>query len=239
MQVLNNFVSEAVSGFRGILFPGVCLACGEPAIEGVELLCPFCTESRFDLANSQFLDACPGVILPTSIRYQFSLWQYDKGGVLQQLLHSIKYNGMGRLGFELGRLTGIRIKEFPIYNALCISSSTFLAPVPLHPRRKRMRGFNQAEVIALGLSEVLNLEVINDDVIRRKRYTRTQTGFSLTERSRNLMSAFEVRGASVMRGRHVIIVDDVYTTGATTFELAREIAKSNPAAIGIVTIAYA
>jgi ComF family protein len=239
MRILNDIVSEAVLGFKNMLFPGVCLSCGEPSMEGGELLCPFCQTSRFDQANAQLLDACPGVILPSSIRFQFALWKYDKGGVLQRLLHSIKYNGMGKLGFELGRLVGVQLLGLPIFASMYGNGDVIFLPVPLHPRRKRMRGFNQAEVIALGVQDATGLPVAQEGVVLRSRYTKTQTGFSLLERNRNLKSAFVVAEPHKLIGKSVIIIDDVYTTGATTFALASVLESVGVRNIGIVTIAYA
>ncbi|MCH8495380.1 MAG: ComF family protein [Balneolales bacterium] len=240
MRVLNDIVSEAVTGFRNMLFPGVCLSCGEPSIEGMELLCPFCQDNRFDAANPFNTDACPGVILPSTIRFQYAMWKYDKGGVLQRLLHNIKYNGLGRLGFELGTLIGGRMADCPAISGLeHAKSELVLMPVPLHPRRKRMRGFNQAEVIALGVSQTSGIPVLNDNIVIRTRYTNTQTGFSLLDRGRNLKGAFEVTDTEEISGKTILIVDDVFTTGATTFALAETIQAYSPDEIGVLTIAHA
>lgn len=240
MRLLQNIVSEAVEGFRNMLFPGVCLACGEPDIDGVQLLCPFCVENQFDAANPYLSDACPGVILPESVGFQHAMWKYDKGGVLQKLLHGIKYSGLGRLGYELGYLAGQTMRMCPsIDKALEQPESVVLLPVPLHPRRKRMRGFNQAEVIALGVSGSAEISLVPEGAVVRSRYTSTQTGFSLMDRSENLSGVFQVVSEQELQGKTVIIVDDVFTTGATTFALAEEISKCGVDRTGILTIAQA
>jgi ComF family protein len=240
MRVLQNLVEEAVVGFRQMLFPGVCLSCGMPDVDGMDLLCPFCREDRFDPANPFRTDTCPGVILPVTVRYQYAMWRYDKGGVLQRLLHNIKYNGLGRLAFELGSVVGIGMRACPALDgSINAGDSLCLLPVPLHPRRKRLRGFNQAEVIALGISQVTGIPVVDDDVVVRTRYTSTQTGFSLLARSRNLSGAFSLNIPEEIYGKSVIIVDDVFTTGATAFALAEVIKQGSPAEVGVVTIAHA
>lgn len=240
MKILQEIVEEAVTGFRQMLFPGVCLSCGMPDMEGMELLCPFCREDRFDAANPFKTDACPGVILPATLRYQFALWRYDKGGVLQRLLHNIKYNGLGRLAFELGGLAGGAMRECPALDGILRSGqSVALLPVPLHPRRRRLRGFNQAEVIALGISSATGIPVLADEVVVRTRYTSTQTGFSLLARTRNLSGVFSLQQPHEIEGRSVIIVDDVFTTGATVFALAEVIREARPTEAGVVTIAQA
>jgi ComF family protein len=240
MQLIQSYVSEAVAGFKHMLFPGVCLSCGQPAADGSGLLCPFCQEEKFDKANPFDSVTCPGVILPEGIRFQYALWKYDKGGILQRLLHNIKYNGLGRLGFELGCLAGKAMSESKNVNEIIENvGEACLLPVPLHPRRKRMRGFNQAEVIALGISEVTGIPVVEEYEVKRRTHTITQTGFSILERTRNLEGVFEVCDKGSIEGKCVVIVDDVFTTGATTYSLASSVSEYSPQAIGIVTVAYA
>ncbi|MCC5925131.1 MAG: ComF family protein [Bacteroidetes bacterium] len=240
MRVLQDIVQEAVVGFRQMLFPGVCLSCGMPDVDGMELLCPFCRENRFDPANPFRTDSCPGVILPAVLRYQYAMWRYDKGGVLQRLLHNIKYNGLGRLAFELGCIAGVSMRNCPALDgAINTNEPLVLLPVPLHPRRRRMRGFNQAELIALGISQVTGIPVLSDDIVVRTRYTNTQTGFSLMARTRNLNGAFKILNEEEITGKSIIIVDDVFTTGATVFSLAEILNEGNPSEIGVVTIAHA
>jgi predicted amidophosphoribosyltransferase len=240
MQLIQSYVSEAVAGFRHMLFPGVCLSCGQPSADGEGLLCPFCQEEKFDKANPFDTITCPGVILPEGILFQFALWKYDKGGILQRLLHSIKYNGLGRLGYELGCLTGKALLECnKLEGILNTVEGSCLLPVPLHPRRKRMRGFNQAEVIAMGISEVTGIPLLDELSVIRKTHTLTQTGFSILQRSRNLEGVFEVTDPGDIDGKFVIIIDDVFTTGATTYSLASSVIACNPTGSGIVTVAYA
>lgn len=232
-------MAETVAGMRNMLFPGVCLACAEPVIEGAAMLCPFCQQGRFDPANPWYKDTCGGVILPDTVRFQHAMWLYDKGGVLQRLLHHIKYGGMGKLGYELGKLAGVSLLQHPALETFQGAGGCCLLPVPLHPRRKRMRGFNQAEVIALGISEVTGFPVLDESTVERRRYTNTQTGFSLQERSKNMASAFVVLQKERLENKTVIIVDDVFTTGATTFALAAVVKASEMSSVAIVTIAHA
>lgn len=240
MRILHEIVNEAVAGFRQMLFPGVCLSCGMPDVDGMELLCPFCKSDRFDQANPFRTDTCPGVVLPVTLRYQYAMWRYDKGGVLQRLLHNIKYNGLGRLAFELGCLTGETMRDCPALNgALNAGEDVCLLPVPLHPRRRRMRGFNQAEVIAMGISQTSGIPIIDENAVIRTRYTTTQTGFTLLARARNLEGAFKLQHPNEITGKSIIIIDDVFTTGATVYAVADCLMQAKPSEIGVVTIAHA
>jgi predicted amidophosphoribosyltransferase len=239
MKLLQDIVSESVLGFKTMLFPDVCLACGDPGIDGSHLLCPFCQDSQFDAANPFNSTSCPGVILPEGLRFQFALWKYDKGGTLQKLLHSIKYGGMGKLGFELGQLTGKSLSAQKWWTEITRNMDLVLLPVPLHPQKKRIRGFNQAEVIAMGISEVLNIEILPENLVQRTRFTDTQTGHTLVGRLTNLKDAFLITDPSKLHDKYIIIVDDVYTTGATTFALAEAFDTNLVAGLGIATVAFA
>ena len=197
-------------------------------------------KNSFDEANPFRTNTCPGVILPAILEYQFAMWRYDKGGSLQRLLHNIKYNGLGRLGFELGCLLGERLRNCPAVSGYLNSgTSMLLVPVPLHPRRKRMRGFNQAELIAMGISSVTGIPVADDAAVSRSRYTRTQTGFSLLARNSNMAGAFQLEDEQALAGKHLMLVDDVFTTGATTYALATCLREAAQEGMGVVTIAYA
>lgn len=238
-KLLQNIVSESIAGFKSMLFPDVCLSCGDPGIQGGRLLCPFCQESQFDYANPFNSTSCPGVILPEGIRFQFALWKYDKGGILQKLLHSIKYGGMGKLGFELGQLTANALQTQQWWQSISLNMDIVLLPIPLHPQKKRMRGFNQAEMIAMGMSHVLGVDSIEEGVVQRTRFTKTQTGHSLLGRLKNLKDAFHITDKLKFRNKYIIIVDDVFTTGATTFALATEFEQCDIAGQGIATVAFA
>jgi predicted amidophosphoribosyltransferase len=238
-KLLQDIVSESIAGFKSMLFPDVCLSCGDPGIQGGSMLCPFCQESQFDSANPFNSTSCPGVILPEGIRFQFALWKYDKGGVLQKLLHSIKYGGMGKLGFELGQLTANALLSQHWWHSVSQNMDIVLLPIPLHPKKKRMRGFNQAEVIAMGMSNVLGIETVEEGLVLRTRFTNTQTGHSLLGRLNNLKDAFQITDWSKLSDKYIIIVDDVFTTGATTFALASAFEHCGVAGLGITTVAFA
>jgi ComF family protein len=134
-------------------------------------------------------------------------WPYS--GELEKIVHWIKYRRGTRLGHSMGIMMGSMVVHLPddFGSALCI-------PVPLHRTRQRERGFNQSEVLVRGLSSTLGCQVDVTSLIR-SRYTATQTRLSGPERRKNVQDAFKVREAGEIKGRHVLLVDDVCTTGAT------------------------
>lgn len=239
MKILSTIVSESIAGFKEMLFPEVCVCCGCPTPSDGNMLCPFCQGSAFDPANFYGNSSCPGVILPEGISFQYALWKYDKGGELQRMLHLIKYGGMGRLGFELGVLTGSSLVGTKFWSAYSSRDSVFLLPVPLHPKKKRIRGYNQAELVATGISEVTGIPLVAEHSVIRHRYTVTQTGFDLQGRLKNLSNAFKVDQIESIKDKLIIIVDDVFTTGATSYALARILKESGVKEMGIITVAFA
>ena len=153
------------------------------------------------------------------------------------MLHSLKYDGLLSLGHELGELLYDRVflkrAEHPEWTL----ENTVLLPVPMHRARQRARGYNQAAEIARGFSRRSGIPMLEDDLVKRARFTKSQTGFSQAKRVKNLHGAFSVVDTVCVQNRKVIIIDDVYTTGATTFELADTVHKAGVGAIGIITVA--
>ncbi|MEX0779141.1 MAG: ComF family protein [Balneolales bacterium] len=181
-------------------------------------------------------DVCTEIFLPEHILFQDALWKYDKSGYIQEILVQLKYHGMGKLGGQLGSLLGFHLLSNPAFRQ---SKDYILIPVPLHTSRKRKRGYNQALLIAEGISSVTNIPVLEERCITRIRNTQSQTGFNLDKRMQNIKDAFKVNKPEALSGRIPILVDDVFTTGTTTFELSAAIMPYSKHEMGIVTVAMA
>ncbi len=173
--------------------------------------------------------------MPETISFQFALWNFDKGGFLQDLLHALKYNQLSGVGVDLGRTLGAALCDHNILN----DDSWLIVPVPLHQKRKKKRGYNQARKIAKGVCASTGCTLIDEQIVTRVKHTATQTGFSLEKRNKNIASAFAVKDLSGLSGAVCLIIDDVFTTGATTFELAGTLVKAGVRKIGIATVAQA
>lgn len=207
-----------------ILFPPVCFACGHATVSAGRLVCPYCLQDGLQPAVED-----PNVILPDGIDWRVSAWQFDKNGIIQHLLHGLKYGQLPQLGQELGFEAARRAGIGP----------RLIVPVPLHPKRLRQRGYNQAAAIALGVAQATGGEVLGSESLIRSRHTRTQTGFSLDQRRKNLDGAFQCLHPDILTGRDLLLVDDVFTTGATLFELYAACKPSQPASAAILTLAQA
>lgn len=227
-------------GFGQIVFPNVCVCCGRENTEHERQICSFCLEQRFEDANPENNQASSDTLLPEGVLAQHALWQFDKGGDLQDLLHQLKYERLTAIGIDLGEKLGERIKHNPQLNERLQGGDAIILPVPLHYQKFRYRGFNQAFKIAQGFHKIWSKFSICgiEDVIRSKN-TRSQTGFSLEKRRKNISEAFKVNHPEVVSEKLVIIIDDVFTTGATTFELAKTILQNDSGPVVILTIAQA
>lgn len=211
---------ECVSVWASVIdlfYPRVCEVCGESLVRNEKYLCTAClgdfpfTDEIFDSGKSvldQFEPSCRPECL-------HSLFYYNKYSNYKNLIYLIKYHSYCCLGEYLGRMLGERIVS--TCQADCI------VPVPLHKKRERERGFNQAYEIARGVSEVLQIEICNDVVFRVQNNV-SQTGKSASERFENVENIFELRNPEKISGRHVLLLDDVITTGATIGSCLRVLA---------------
>lgn len=232
MVKLFNYIESSISE---LMFPKVCTICGMSLIKSRRFICTECAKNRFERAVTTKSDR---INLPDSVKGRFALWRFDKGGYLQDLLHKLKYHRLTGVGEDLGSFLGNEIKKQDVLNGF-EAENTLILPVPLHQKKRRVRGFNQAFYIAQGMSEVLNYSIIKKSVVVRIKNTKTQTGFSLSKRRENIADAFKVVLPKEIQDKNIIIVDDVFTTGATAFELVSELNRADVAKIFIATVAQA
>jgi len=134
---------------------------------------------------------------------------FERNGKVQHLIHSIKYFGNKQLARHLGRIASMEMIEDGLFQGI-----DWLIPVPLHPKKERKRGYNQAEWIAKGIEAVCHCQ-IEKDVLQRVMYTDSQTRKTLYERHRNVEEIFSLKNADSLKGKHILLIDDVITTGAT------------------------
>jgi len=228
------------NGFKRVVFPNVCVCCGREHTEEQRQICSFCLRDRFEDGNPENKKVSSDSLLPEGIVVQHALWQFDKGGDLQNLLHQLKYERLTTVGCDLGRALGRRVQSHPGIMDLFNNHESVIVPVPLHYLKYRYRGFNQAFKLAQGFQEIWEEVPICkiDDIVRIKN-TRSQTGFSLEKRLKNMSKAFRVKNKGLINNRLSVIIDDVFTTGATTFELADSLKKAGAGPVIILTVAQA
>lgn len=231
-------VKRFKEGLMEVLFPRVCVVCGHSLSTNENVVCVECLSSKFEETLPNGPVTSEGILLPEGINLQHALWTFDKGGYLQELLHQLKYHRITGVGRDIGRQLAISMERNPLLNEF-INEEYYLLPVPLHSKKRRMRGYNQAYYIAKGISDVSGGVMLPKKAVLRVKNTKTQTGFSLEKRRKNIENAFKVINQDLIKGKNIIIVDDVFTTGSTTFELASVLKASQCEKIAIVTIAQA
>jgi ComF family protein len=158
---------------------------------------------------------------------------YNKGSRIKKLIHSLKYNGIREIGYELGRIYGISLVDSGFMNDIDL-----IIPVPLHPAKKKIRGFNQSETISMGIADVTKIKV-DIKSLARIVVSGTQTKRSRYERWTNVEGIFQVIDSHAIIGKHVLLVDDVITTGSTIESCTNELLKTEGVKVSVVALAFA
>jgi ComF family protein len=165
--------------------------------------------------------------------YAMALFKFSKSGRVQGLLHSLKYKNYAELGIVLGNIYGERMMEAQLETVFDL-----IVPIPLHPSRKRKRGYNQSAMFAEGLSQKLKIP-FSDEVIQRKIKTETQTRKSKLNRWENVSEVFELRDIGSVKSKKILLVDDVVTTGATLEACGNQLLEAECSTLSIACIAEA
>jgi ComF family protein len=158
---------------------------------------------------------------------------YNKDSRIRKLIHNLKYKGITEIGFELGKIYGESLIRSDFLTGIDV-----IVPVPLHQSKKRARGFNQSEIIADGISSATGIPVDRDS-LQRITVTETQTRRSRFERWINVEGIFSVNGASLLEGKHILLIDDVITTGSTLESCANELLKAEGVTVSVAALAVA
>lgn len=216
-------------------FPAYCPVCGRPMQVPEEILCFNC-ELKMPRAN--YVDDPDNPVAQlfwgrTQVEEATALFRFEKGSKYQKLLHLLKYKGDIKMGNFLGRMLGSELQQTNY------SQADYLVPVPLHPKREAKRGYNQSEIIARGVSQILDIP-IQEKIIYRKEHTSSQTKKSRYERWENMKGVFQLcEKAEDYTGKSILLIDDVITTGSTLEACADTILQLPETKIRIATIASA
>ncbi|MBX2992246.1 MAG: ComF family protein [Bacteroidetes bacterium] len=237
LEVRSSPLSTTLRAFYEFIYPPACLGCEEYLGETVDRICAACFQSIKPITQDDplFTEMRERLVSGGYVDGLISAFHFEKDGMLQSLIHQLKYEEMTRAGFELGKKIGERV------TASCGDiSSAGLVPVPLHPSKRRERGYNQSVYVAMGIRSVAE-SVVYRNLLQRKRNTRTQTTLNIEERRNNVRSAFGVnsRYAAMIAGSSFLLVDDVITTGATIQECARVLKEHGAKSVFATSVALA
>lgn len=226
---------QLLKDFIGLFYPEVCLCCGEELVAKEKFVCMMCmyklpkTNYHLHTENPLSKKFWGRVELNTVAAY----CHYRKGSTVQSLVHEMKYNGKKELGNYLGYWYGQDLKESIFFNNI-----DTIVYIPLHPKKLIKRGYNQSACIAEGLSISMNIPVMHNALSRVKN-TDTQTRKSRYERWENVEGIFKVEMADEVRGKHILLVDDVITTGSTIEACVNELNKAQAGKISVAAIGCA
>jgi ComF family protein len=215
--------------------PPLCGGCGAPLYEGEECLCHRCLNNlprtNLHLVTDNWIAQRFWGIIP--IERATAMLRFTKESITQNFIHALKYRNCPEYGFMIGRMMAEEIAPSGFFDDVdCI------IPIPLHPNREHQRGYNQSERIASGVADVTGIEVLTD-AVARIRDTATQTMMSEQERVKNVAGAFRLSGKVDLEGRHVLLVDDVLTTGSTATACAEAFLEVNDIRFSILALAVA
>jgi ComF family protein len=222
----------SLQNFANLFFPQICSGCNRTLTKGEKSICLHCQyllPKRLNFKKEELNQRFYGRI---QLQEAYGFLYFKSKGITQKLLHSIKYKKNEKLALELGHMFGVSCKEAKIF-----SKASVVVPIPLHISKLRFRGFNQSALIAQGLANELGVPM-DDKAVIRKVKTTTQTKKTRMERWKNVDNTFEVISKSLDK-KHVLLVDDVITTGATLESCGNAILNSGVNELSVACLALA
>lgn len=228
-------ITETARSLFHLFFPHCCAGCGSDVISNEQLLCLSCI-NRLPLTNFHLYAENPvqhifrgrlPLVNATSYLY------FTKDSLLQHLMHQFKYNNRKDIGAWFGKRIGEALTA-----STGFTMPDALLPIPLFAARERKRGYNQAHILCTGMAEVMGLPVLKDIVVRSV-FTDTQTRKNRIERWQNMEGKFFLKDAAAIQGRHLLLVDDVITTGATLEACGQALLTANDVRLSVATMGIA
>ncbi len=227
-------LKEIKDSFLHLLFPHVCTGCGNDILNEETMLCMRCIdampETNFDIHPNNPVEKLFWGRLPLiSATAQF---YFTKESLMQHLMHQFKYKSNKELGLQLGKMMGEQLKQSGRF------AVDALIPLPLFPAKEKRRGYNQATLLCEGMAESMGIPVLNN-VIIRPQHTETQTKKGRIERWKNMEGKFILSAPDAIRNKHLLLVDDVVTTGATFEACGNELLKAENVQLSLASLCVA
>ena len=218
-----------------LFFPEVCYACLRFLSDNENFICTHC---RHDLPVTNFhfnnSNAVKKVLYGRAIiENGTALFRFEKKGLVQQLIHGLKYKGYQNIGFALGNWLGAELKTVQAYKNIDL-----VIPVPLHKSKLKKRGYNQVSKFAQQIAQALNA-TYTDQVLLKTSQSASQVNKKRWSRWNNTNTLFALNNKTKIENKHILIVDDVITTGATLEACINVLQQANNVKISIATIAIA
>lgn len=230
-----KFFQEAAGDLFSLFFPNLCPGCGQSLIKGEEVICSIC---HFHLPKTYFHNDPENPLNRVfwgrvNIEAVAAYLYFQKGSNVQHLLHQLKYKNRPEIAVRIGKWYGLELRQADIFR-----ETQLIVPVPLHPRKLRRRGYNQSQAFAEGLAAVMKAEQ-ETGCLYRKVDSKTQTRKARYNRWENVENIFGIAHSERIKDRHILLVDDVITTGATLEACTQALLEVPGVKVSIATIAYA
>ena len=225
---MNNYITKLFDFF----LPRICPGCNKKLLVKEEPVCENCLSSILIADQIRLEDEYAKNFASSHIiKDLYSRYVFETDKTLQQIIHALKYKSQFKLGVYLGKILseGIKLRDWQI---------DLIVPVPIHHLKKAERGYNQSDYIVKGLSKALNIPY-STKLIKRTKFTDSQTKLKMKERALNVANAFKVKSKEKVSGKNILIVDDVCTTGATLLECGKVLISSGAGLVYACTIAVA
>lgn len=227
-------VKEIKESVLHLFFPHICTGCGSDILNVESALCMRCVdampETNFELHPGNPVEKSFWGRLP--LNGATAQFYFTKESLMQHLMHQFKYKGNRELGIQLGRMMGEQIMNSGRFHA------DALVPLPLFPAKEKRRGYNQATVLCQGMAERMKIPIL-DKAITRPQHTETQTKKGRIERWKNMEGKFILSDPDAIKNKHLLLVDDVVTTGATLEACGNELLKAENVRLSLATLCTA
>ncbi len=231
----NTRLIQLFNDFLSIIYPNLCLCCDKVMITGEKYICTTCIvglpRTHYHLTKENPVEQLFWGRIP--IEKATSFFTFQKGSRYQIIMHYLKYKGLRGIGVEMGRIFAAELNKTSYFNDI-----DFLVPVPLHPKKERKRGYNQSLAIVEGMAINIKGKIVSDN-LHRKSHTESQTRKGRYERWENVSTLFGVYSPEEFNGKHILLIDDVVTTGSTLEACAQTLKNCKNTKVSIATLAFA
>lgn len=230
---IDSEINVFLFDFIATIFPRVCVCCQNVLIEKESFLCLPCSQNMPHTHFALYKDNPVEKLFwnKTPIDEATAAFFFTKKSMIQKMVHDFKYNNKPTLAYYLGRMLGELILQSNRFKNIDL-----IIPVPLHPIKKRQRGYNQASKIAQGVSFIIGIPMENK-ILNRTQYAHTQTRSTLYDRWTNVKQLFDIKYPEILTGRHILLIDDVITSGATLEACAKVTLAVNQTKVSVATLA--
>lgn len=218
-----------------LIAPRLCAVCGRRLAPSEQVLCAACnlhlprTGFQLDARDNPMARLFWGII---PVERVAALFYYEGGSRTANLIYDLKYHDRPEIGVAMGRMMAGEFSASGFFDDIDL-----IVPIPLARSRQRHRGYNQSRCLAEGIARETGL-TLSDRVVCRRRFDRSQTQMGRWERQENVSQVFQLKEGDDIRGRHILLIDDVVTTGATMTACARELLKAADVRVSLLALAF-